>query len=145
MKSENNRRSFLTAAVAAAATARVVEGTAIAGAAPAPQEPTRGSEKWVQEHGPMTFSTKDLGDIRALIGTHSAKLLDWCQYGQPAIDGICGTFEVPRLEAVGPLVTDLVRLHPRFRLGIDVFPYGIPVLDRIQVNFRGGLQRAGLK
>src|ERR1700694_3996091 len=123
-KNPNTRRSFLNRTLVASGAATVARSSA---AAVEPQEAVeRGSDKWMQDHGAMMLSSKDLGDLKALAGTHKAKMLSWCQYGQPGVDGVCGTFEVTRLDGLGPLVLDLAGFHPRFRLGIDLFPYGIP-------------------
>lgn len=96
----------------------------------------RGSDKLFETHATIDKAT--LSKLVA-IGAEYGEIKDWCQYGQPAIDRVCGKILVnPKL--VGKLVTELVSLdHPR--IGCDVFPLGKPGIDGVLVQLEAGLHR----
>ena len=84
---------------------------------------------------PTQIDKAVLEKVEATISTHG-KILDWCQYGQPYPDRFCGRVEV-KPAAAGRLIDDLLRIDfPRINL--DVFPLGIPAIDRVVVGFRSG-------
>ena len=61
-----------------------------------------------------------------------AQLIQWWLRGQPVPDWVKGTFSVPP-ERAGAFIGNLLKQEVRFRL--DVFPYGIPVIDQVHVAF----------
>ena len=63
------------------------------------------------------------------------QVLRWWKYGQPAIDRIKTTLDVPTT-ASGILIQDILNSAGGNRANIilDAFPYGLPKLDRVQVN-----------
>ena len=67
-------------------------------------------------------------------GEKFGKIVDWCQYGQPAIDEFCGTIRV-KPGRVGRLIDQLLDLH-EIRINLDVFPLGKPGIDQVLVNVR---------
>jgi hypothetical protein len=101
------------------------------------EDTVRGSEKLLQRLGGagMTISKEELGKILDIAKKHKVKIPRWCQYGQPAVDGICGTFELGG--RVGNLIDDLLQLNVVQR--VHVFPYGIPVPDVFRVDIQAGL------
>jgi len=59
----------------------------------------------------------------------------WWKYGQPAIDRIRAVLNVSDIKAAGSVVDSLVGLHDaRHQIGLDVFPYGVPVIDGVRIN-----------
>jgi len=95
---------------------------------------TRGSE--------LLFKKSNLVDIEQLskiydISEEYGKILDWCWFGQPGIDGFCGTVRVD-LNQAGRLVQDLL-LVDEPRMIFKGFPYGIPAPDELmlEISTRG--------
>lgn len=134
------RRSLLAAGVVAT-TAGVL--AASAGAQEKEDaDAERGSEKLLAGlgHGGHTLSIEDLRQVIGVFRKHRVSVVDWCQYGQPAVDGACGTI-VARPGVAGSLLADLLALSRATSWRTWVFPYGIPVLDRVVIRLRGG--RAG--
>ena len=101
-------------------------------------EKVRGSAKMVEELlGHRTVIDKDeLRSLLTAIDQQGVRIVDWCQYGQPGIDGVCGKIEVAP-KGAGDLVRDLFRFK-RIRPELEVFPYGIPVIDRLLIELRIG-------
>src|SRR5213080_4396094 len=65
----------------------------------------------------------------------SYKIERWWKYGQPAIDRITAVLNVTDLKAAGAVVESLIGIHDaRRQVGLDVFPYGIPVIDGLRIN-----------
>ena len=67
------------------------------------------------------------------------KILDWCWYGQPGIDGFCGRIRVDR-QQVGGLVEQLLEVESP-RIIFKGFPEGIP--DPTEVLIDIGTQTEG--
>ncbi|HEY0737095.1 MAG TPA: hypothetical protein VGD69_19420 [Herpetosiphonaceae bacterium] len=58
----------------------------------------------------------------------------WWKYGQPAIDRIKATLDVP-FDNAGPLVQDLLGANGKgLQVSLDAFPYGIPDLEGVMIN-----------
>ena len=102
----------------------------------------RGSEKLLASLGTAghTLSIEDLRQVIGVFRKHRVTIIDWCQYGQPAVDGACGAV-VAKPGVAGSLLADLLTLSHATSWRTWIFPYGIPVLDRVIINVRGG--RAG--
>ena len=61
------------------------------------------------------------------------KIVRWWWFGQPGIDQIQAEFEMP-VDQLGATVDQLASLHGEERsIGLEVFPYGIPVIDGVRV------------
>ena len=90
-----------------------------------------GSEQLLE--APMKIDEAQLGKIVER-SEKFGKVVDWCQYGQPAIDEVCGTIRV-RPGRVGRLIDELLELH-EVRINLDVFPLGKPGIDQVLVNVR---------
>jgi hypothetical protein len=99
----------------------------------------RGSEKLLASLGTggHTLSVEDLRQVIGVFRKHRVTVVDWCQYGQPAVDGACGTV-VAKPGVAGSLLADLLALGHATSWRTWVFPYGIPVLDRVVIRLRGG-------
>jgi hypothetical protein len=99
----------------------------------------RGSEKMMEELFGGRPPQLDRGELRRLVGAAlekpGVKLIDWWWFGQPAIDGVFGKFEVPA-RSLGDAVRDMAgsRVRPVFR----VFPKGLPVPTDFLVEVRAG-------
>jgi hypothetical protein len=95
----------------------------------------RGSEKlWdrIFEHDQPTQAK--LGEAVAAARVNY-KILRWWNYGKPAIDRVKATFDVPTAES-GALIQDILHSAAGNKASIilDAFPYGVPQLERVQVN-----------
>ena len=91
---------------------------------------TRGSSKL------EAMSRDDLHKSISLARS-SYKIERWWKYGSPAIDRITATLNVPSVKDATKVITDLIGRHGAdVQVDLDVFPYGLPVVDgvRIQVN-----------
>lgn len=142
----SGRRSFMKHSVLAAG---VVAAAGLAAASPSEagqqkqavqkQLPQRGSEMLLQRLGSSgkTYSKKDLRQVLGVAKKYQVKLVNWCQFGQPAIDGVCGTFEA-RPELAGRILEDLLKLSSVLRFRICVFPLGIPAVDMVRLKFGAG-------
>lgn len=65
----------------------------------------------------------------------SYKIERWWKYGQPRIDRIAATLNVPSIDDASKVITDLIGKHGTgYQINLDVFPYGIPKLDGVRVN-----------
>lgn len=137
------RRSMLAAGVAAT-TAGMLAVSAVA------QEKEdidieRGSEKLMAGIGTggHTFSVEELRQVIGVFRKHRVRVIDWCQYGQPAVDGACGTV-VARPGVAGSVLSDLLTLNHATSWRTWVFPYGIPVLDRVVIRVQAGVMGGGV-
>jgi hypothetical protein len=85
------------------------------------------------DHGQI--SKESLGHLIRLIEGGKWRLTHWERYGQPPItDHIRATLEAP-LDQAGKIVEGVFST-PGMRSRIkDVFPKGIPVIDRVSVEF----------
>ena len=95
----------------------------------------RGSEKlWdrIFEHDQPTPAK--LGEAVAA-ARESYRVLRWWKYGQPAIDRIRTTLDVATADS-GKLIQDILHSAAgnRANIVLEAFPYGLPQLDRVQVN-----------
>ncbi len=95
----------------------------------------RGSEKlWdrIFEHDDPTQAK--LGEAVAA-ARESYRVLRWWKFGQPAIDRIKTTLDVPTAES-GQLIQDILRSAGgnRANITLEAFPYGLPQLERVQVD-----------
>src|SRR5687767_5238226 len=63
------------------------------------------------------------------------RILRWWKYGQPAIDRIKTTLDVATVDS-GPVIQDILgsAFGNKANVILEAFPYGIPKLDRTQVN-----------
>lgn len=95
------------------------------------QAQARGSEKLFKGR---VLDAEQLSTLSALTRARGVKVVDWCILGQPGPDGVCGSVHVSRGAAAG-VVRDLLRLN-KLRLGIEVFPLGIPRPDLFEIRFR---------
>jgi len=65
----------------------------------------------------------------------SYKVERWWKYGQPAIDRIAGVLNVTDPHAAGEVIGRLANMHSgELQVRLDVFPYGIPVIDGVRVH-----------
>ncbi len=94
-----------------------------------------GSEKLIAEMfgaaGAVTEESlaQAVGEVR----DSGYKITRWWWYGQPGIDQIQAEFVMP-VEQLGATVNQLASLHGEERsIGLEVFPYGIPVLDGVRL------------
>lgn len=62
------------------------------------------------------------------------KVVRWWWYGQPAIDLIKGSIDIPAAAAAGAIGGLLKQHNADVQVGLEVFPYGIPVPDWVRVN-----------
>jgi hypothetical protein len=103
--------------------------------------PERGSERLPHfgGHG-KTISEESLKQISSMAEIDGVTLIDWWWLGQPAPDVVGGIFQVSP-SALGTVVSNLA-LQNEIRLNLQVFPYGIPVPEIINVEFvsQGGEQ-----
>ena len=67
------------------------------------------------------------------------QIVDWCQFGQPGIDGACGRFQVD-LPLAGSVIQRLLEI-PGMRCKLDVFPLGTPFPDVISIDMTAGQLR----
>jgi hypothetical protein len=78
---------------------------------------------------------------QAALGEHVAaakqtyQVLRWWKYGQPAIDRIKTTLDIATVDS-GPVIQDILNsaIGNKANITLDAFPYGLPKLDRVQVN-----------
>jgi hypothetical protein len=97
----------------------------------------RGSERILERLGKAdTISDATLKGILEVARRHDVEILDWCQFGQPGIDGVCGRFQVAP-KVAGAVVQDFLDLAG-WRCKIDVFPVGITDPEAININLSGG-------
>lgn len=87
---------------------------------------------------PSTLSRKDLQSIINVARRRGVRVIDWEQYGQPAIDAVAGKYQVSA-SAANAVLRDLLRLD--MRLHLDVFPNGVPVVDHYTIGFETGRVR----
>ena len=94
----------------------------------------RGSDELLKSLGGRTgLPQKAMSDMIAAARQDRAELVQWWVRGQPAPDWIRGTFAVPP-DRAGALINSLLK-QERVRFRLDVFPYGIPIIDRVHVAF----------
>ena len=97
----------------------------------------RGSEQLLERLGqPDTISEESLKAVIEVARRHEVEILDWCQFGKPGIDGVCGRFQVEP-KVAGLVIQDLINL-PGWRCRLDVFPLGITDPTVINIDLAGG-------
>ncbi len=138
-----SRRSVLagTAATTAVAMAAAVSGQD----KPNESAGMRGSDKLLEKIGSQghTFAPEEIREVVTLLSKTQGKIIDWCQYGQPSTDGVCGTVVVaPRL-APG-VITELLKIRNLANWRFRVFPKGIPVFDEVHIQMMGGRVAGGV-
>lgn len=99
---------------------------------------TRGSARVLERLGiPDVIAEESLKGIIEVARRHDVEILDWCQFGQPGIDGVCGTFQVQPQQA-GALIDELLK-QPGWACKLEVFPLGMTDPTAIQVGLTGGV------
>lgn len=99
-----------------------------------------GSAKILEELGqPQLIPEEALKNVVAVARELDVQIVDWCQFGQPAVDGACGRFQVDPPIA-GTLIQRLLEI-PGMRCKLDVLPNGIPVPDVISIDMTAGRLR----
>ena len=95
----------------------------------------RGSEKlWDRIFEQDQPTHAKLGEAVAA-ARQSYRVLRWWKYGQPAIDRIRTTLDVAAADS-GSLIQDILNSAGgnRANIVLEAFPYGLPQLERVQVN-----------
>jgi len=94
----------------------------------------RGSEKLWDRIFEQEPTHAKLGDAVAA-ARENYKVLRWWKYGQPQIDRIKATFDVATDQS-GALIQDILQSAGgnRANISLDAFPYGLPQIERVQVN-----------
>ncbi len=96
---------------------------------------TRGSDKLKQQIGARcTFEEADLEKVISVLRENDYKIIDWECKGQPRPDAFAGTVEVDG-KRLGK-ATELISTKLGLRLGIEIFPYGIPIPDIYRIRFQ---------
>jgi hypothetical protein len=99
------------------------------------QEAARGSAKlWDRVFETDAPTDAKLGEAVAR-GQTTYQVLRWWKYGQPAIDRIRTTLDVATIDS-GQLVQEILSSAGgnKANIYLDAFPYGLPKLDRTQLN-----------
>ncbi len=99
------------------------------------QEAARGSVKlWDRVFDTEPPTQAALGEKLAS-ARETYKVLRWWKYGQPAIDRIRTTLDVATVDS-GGLIQEILNSAGGNKANIilDAFPYGLPKLDRVQVD-----------
>lgn len=99
----------------------------------------RGSAKLIGRgvYEPEVFTKKHLSRFINISRNKGVKLVDWCVFGTPAIDGVCGRYQVDPTVAL-TVIKELVNIKD-IRIRFDYFPYGVPYPpDGAFVSFRAG-------
>jgi hypothetical protein len=96
-------------------------------------EADRGSEKMMQERmDRRTFSREQLLQVVELSRRDGVELRHFFTKGVPDPDTVNGTFHV-NPDIAANVFNELLEQGIRFHLG--VFPYGVPAVDIIQIDF----------
>lgn len=97
----------------------------------------RGSQRLLERLGQSdTISDESLKAVIEVARRHEVEILDWCQFGKPGIDGVCGRFQVEP-KVAGLVIQDLINLDG-WRCRLDVFPLGITDPTVINIDLTGG-------
>lgn len=98
-------------------------------------EQTRGSQKLLlQRCGRTEIGEEELARFLKVIDFEGIKICNVYCKGQPRPDVITGSLQVTR-DAVDKLANRLFNFKELRLKGLEVFPYGIPVLDEAFINF----------
>ena len=76
-------------------------------------------------------TASELQQLVSLGQKQGIRLVHWSIYGQPAPDGVSGAFQV-KPELAGSVLAALMKMRG---VGVDVFPYGIPVPKDMVIRF----------
>lgn len=98
----------------------------------------RGSEKLFNKRN--VFDKEQLLKVVEVSEAHG-RILDWCWYGQPGIDGFCARVRVDRGVAAR-LVKELLEIDEP-RIIFKGFPEGIPDPTDVLFELGTGMNRAG--
>ena len=80
------------------------------------------------------MSVEDLHKAIGLART-SYKIERWWKYGQPQIDRIEATLNVTNVKEAGRVIDGLIaKTGAELQVNVDVFPYGIPVVDGVRLG-----------
>ena len=82
---------------------------------------------------PAELSHESLRTLIAHAERGGYRLVNWERFGQPRIDRVVATLEGP-VGRAGSVVQDVFhtpKVRPRVR---DIFPKGIPVIDRLRIE-----------
>jgi hypothetical protein len=101
------------------------------------EEEIRGSHRLVERRlgEPDMISVDQLKLLVDVARNHDIRILDWQQFGQPAIDGVYGSFQVSP-EVLGRLFGDIGELSRHMPLRWEIFPRGIIDPDHFDVIFK---------
>lgn len=94
----------------------------------------RGSEELLKrlDKGGATLDMKQIRELVRVTDSDGIRVLDWQIFGQPGIDRLRASLQVePR--QLPDLVTSVLKLN-ELRVNWKIFPKGIPVIDRFQVE-----------
>ena len=95
----------------------------------------RGSSKLWENVFDSEPPTQDALADRVAGAKQTYQILRWWKYGQPAIDRIRTTLDVATIDS-GPVIQEILNsaIGNKANVILDAFPYGLPKLDRVQVN-----------
>ncbi len=100
----------------------------------------RGSEKLLDRLGqPDLIPESALRSVIDIAREFDVEILDWCQYGQPGIDSMCGKFQVAP-ELAGTLIQRFLNIEG-MACRLDVFPLGITDPLAINIDMTAGQMR----
>jgi hypothetical protein len=80
------------------------------------------------------FTAEELKQLTSAVQAYGGRLVEYFPCGIPAPDSVWGTATI-RPDLAGAMIQALLKLD-RFRLRLEVFPYGIPYPDLVNVQFR---------
>jgi len=95
----------------------------------------RGSNKLMAAR---EFSEDDLSLFSSLAEEDGIRLVDWRQFGRPAVEGLGGAFHV-QPETAGAIVDRLISSGLVGHL--RVFPRGVPAVQLVEIEFGSSAQR----
>ncbi len=96
---------------------------------------TRGSDKLRSRIGARcSFDEAQLEQVIEVLRENDFKLIDWECKGQPQPDAFAGTVEVDA-QRLGK-ATELLSTKLGTRVGIEIFPYGIPFPEVFRLRFQ---------
>jgi len=100
----------------------------------------RGSSRVLERIGkPDLVSEASVKSVLEIAHEYDVEILDWCQFGQPGIDGVCGRFQVEP-KVAGRVIQDLLDIRG-WACKLDVFPLGITDPTAINIDLTGGQLR----
>jgi hypothetical protein len=90
----------------------------------------RGSAELLKQH---PLREADLKALHKALSEEELEILHWFPRGTPNPEVIYGAVRT-RPEVAGSVVASLIK-NQHVRLKLDVFPYGVPVIDEIIIGF----------